>query len=336
MKPDLTIVIPIYNVACYLSQCLASLPIDKCQIVLVNDGSTDNSLQIAEIYAAMHKNVILIDKPNGGLSDARNVGLKYVKTPYIFFLDSDDWIDGRTLMNALEYMQLHQLDWVQCGYLYYYSDYALTYRISPDTKIITRHEAMTSLVTDGFIKNFAWGKIYRTEIIREFMFPVGKHYEDSFWQYRVIDRCSHLGIYPQITTFYRQRQNSISGSASVRGLDLLEGLISRLKYICEHYPDLQDMAAVNLWKTANGYQTVNRSDYKIARQYAAVMDEIKRTYGFMIERCIAQSPLMQRCLMATLYRGCTSVARLLELLQRVMDHMKPSKYIRINYAQRSC
>lgn len=333
MKPGLTIVIPIYNVACYLTQCLASLPKDTCQIVLVNDGSTDDSRQIAETYSVMHQNITLVDKTNGGLSDARNAGLRYVDTQYIFFLDSDDWVDGLVLTNALKYMQSQELDWLQCGYQYRYSEYGLTYRISPDAKTITRYEAMESLVKDGYIKNFAWGKIYRTEIIRDLLFPVKKYYEDSFWQYRVIDRCRRLGIYPQITTFYRQRQNSISGFASARGLDLLEGLNGRLMYIGKHYPELQDAAAVNLWKIANEYLSINRSAPEIARQYAVVADAIKFTYGSMIERGIGQLPKIQRYLMEAIYRGHTSVARLLDLIQRVMNRTKPSEYIRTNYVE---
>lgn len=332
----LTIVIPIYNVEEYLSQCLASLPTDGCRIVLVNDGSTDNSRQIAEKYAATRQDAILVDKTNGGLSDARNAGMEYVDTPYVFFLDSDDWIDGGALMDALEYMRTHQLDWLQCGYEYRYSDYGLTYRISPETRTITRQETMESLVTDGYIKNFAWGKIYRTAIIHDLTFPVGKHYEDSFWQYHVVDRCKRLGIYPRTTTFYRQRQNSISGSASVRGLDLLEGLGGRLKYICGHYPDLQDRAAVNLWKTAMEYQTANQSVPEIAGQYAAVVDEIRRTYSSKIEKGIAQLPQRQRYLMTAQYLGHYSVARLLDFVQRVIGRMKPSEYIRTNYAEHSC
>ncbi len=332
----LTIVIPIYNVEEYLLQCLASLPTDGCRIVLVNDGSTDNSRKIAETYAATHRDAILVDKSNGGLSDARNAGMEYVETPYVFFLDSDDWIDGGALMDALEYMHSHQLDWLQCGYEYCYSDYGLTYRISPETRTITRQEAMESLVTDGYIKNFAWGKIYRTAIIHDLTFPVGKHYEDSFWQYHVVDRCKRLGIYPQTTTFYRQRQSSISGSASARGLDLLEGLESRLKFVSEYYPDLSEAAAANLWTTAYTYLTANKTVPDIARQYAAALDEIRSNYGPMIERGIARAKWSHRLAMQAHYRGHDSIAKLFDMLQRALDRMKPSDYIRTNYAEHSC
>ena len=95
-----SIIVPIYNVEKYLARCIDSI-LDQdyanYEIILVNDGSTDNSLLIAEKYSKKYSNIILINKENGGLSDARNVGLDTAKGQYVIFLDSDDAIDKNAL-----------------------------------------------------------------------------------------------------------------------------------------------------------------------------------------------------------------------------------------------
>jgi len=101
-----SVVIPIYNVQDYLTKCLNSLYDqlnDTIEVILVNDGSTDNSLEICRKYAEKYPNTIVIDKENGGLSDARNVGTEAASGEYIYYLDSDDWLaPGATFDDAFK------------------------------------------------------------------------------------------------------------------------------------------------------------------------------------------------------------------------------------------
>ena len=96
----LSIIVPIYNVELYLLDCLKSLEsqtVQEFEIIMINDGSTDGSGDIARNYMKNHKNVRYIEQENRGLSEARNEGLKYARGEYILFLDSDDWLDSKAV-----------------------------------------------------------------------------------------------------------------------------------------------------------------------------------------------------------------------------------------------
>ena len=104
MQPSLSIIIPIYNVENYLIECLDSVFAQKTanmEVICINDGSTDNSLQIATNYAQQHSNMRVISKSNQGLSVARNTGIRHATGEYVFFLDSDDTLNGSTALNEM-------------------------------------------------------------------------------------------------------------------------------------------------------------------------------------------------------------------------------------------
>ena len=98
---NVSIVIPVYNVEKYLKQCLESVvnqTLDKIEVICINDGSTDNSLNILKEYEKKYNNIIIIDQENKGPGFARNIGMKRASGKYIYFLDSDDYIE----LNAME------------------------------------------------------------------------------------------------------------------------------------------------------------------------------------------------------------------------------------------
>lgn len=247
----LTIVIPVYNVAKELPTCLDSISGQECNIILVNDGSTDSSCNICNEYASKHSNIFVLDKANGGLSDARNSALPFIETDYTFFLDSDDWIDYSNLMLALKYAIDNNLDWIQCGYVYAYPNHQLNLSENDNIRIISKKIVVKDLINDGYIKNFAWGKIYKTSLIKNYKFPVGRFFEDVMWQYNVVNHANSFAVFPNVTTFYRQRISSISGSFSNKLLDLLDGMIERLDKVIIDYPDLSGIAALSLWQQSD-------------------------------------------------------------------------------------
>ena len=103
-----TIIVPVYNTSKYLNKCLDTLlaqTYENIEIILVDDGSTDNSLEICKSYEEKDKRIVVISKPNGGSSSARNVGLDAAKGSYVGFVDSDDYVDGdfvSLMMEAIE------------------------------------------------------------------------------------------------------------------------------------------------------------------------------------------------------------------------------------------
>ena len=113
--PEISIIIPIYNTEKYLSMCIDSIVIDNenyndCEIILVNDGSTDESENVCKLYANKYKNIVYLKKKNGGLSDARNFGIKNSHGKYILFIDSDDFIEKNSLKRIMEYVNKKDYD----------------------------------------------------------------------------------------------------------------------------------------------------------------------------------------------------------------------------------
>lgn len=121
MNPIVSVIIPVYNVEKYLNRCVDSVlnqNINNLEIILVNDGSLDQSPQICDMYAEKHKHVKVIHKNNGGLSSARNAGLSMARGKYIFFLDSDDWIDENTLLELVNLADKYEVDFVRFRPMY--------------------------------------------------------------------------------------------------------------------------------------------------------------------------------------------------------------------------
>lgn len=242
-NPKITIIVPVYNVETYLRQCLDSVinqTFKEIEIIVVNDGSTDGSLKICEEYAKKDKRIIVINKKNGGLSDARNCGLKIAKAKYIGFVDSDDYIKSDFYEKMYDAIQKSGVDIVvssiikvdNCGNYLYRSGYSKEGTIS---NLI----AMKSMLNARGISNSVCNKLFKRELFSEEPFPVGKLYEDEYVTYRIIDQCPY--IYNLNSTAYYYRTN-ISGIThrkfSDKELDRIEASLKRIEYLEKRHKNL--------------------------------------------------------------------------------------------------
>ncbi|MBO5585595.1 MAG: glycosyltransferase [Bacteroidaceae bacterium] len=240
----ISVIIPIYNVSRYLPQCMESVlsqSYTDLEIILVDDGSTDDCPKMCDNYKEQDARVRVIHKKNGGLSDARNAGMKKATGEWTLFVDSDDWIDQEAIAKLYQFTIENRCDIVQGNVYYVYADHLLYRQASrkeQKNNVLSCQEAMRELLINDRVKNFAWGKLYKTDIIKDLDFPVGKYFEDCFWQHLAIDRAQRYGIVDEPLFYYRQREDSISGMPSNRRNDLLEGNQERLNFIHERYPEL--------------------------------------------------------------------------------------------------
>lgn len=274
----ISVIIPVYNVFPYLSECVDSVlsqTYQDLEIIIVDDGSVDGCLELCDEYVRKDRRVKVIHKKNGGLSDARNVGMGVAQGEWVYFVDSDDWLDRSAIKKLYDYAVTNHCDAVQGNMYYVYKDYMLYRNVSKQERkkhILKRDEAMHELIINDRIKNFAWGKLYKKILIQDLLFPVGKFYEDSFWQHLVIDRVSRYGIIDEPLYYYRQREDSISGERSDRLNDLLEGYKSRLSFIQEEYPELQSLMRKK-YNSLKEQITSSRSAVSYIKQF---MQRIKR------------------------------------------------------------
>lgn len=236
-----SVIIPIYNVEKYLRACVDSVigqTYRDLQIILVDDGSTDSSAQICDEYPLKDKRIIVLHKENGGLSDARNAGLPLASGDFIFYLDSDDYLEHNAIDSLVQMQNQTDADIVLGNFFYTFSDheYAAKVWYQSDT-VLENKRAMAALI-DGRIETFAWGKLIRSEIAHRYLFPKGKVFEDHYWTHFVFGDAERVALITQPLVHYRQRDNSISFTFDMKRLDILDGWINRKEFLEQRYPDL--------------------------------------------------------------------------------------------------
>ena len=186
----LTVVIPVYNVERYLKRCIESILIqgwENYDILLVDDGSMDSSPHICDEYAENYDFVSVIHKENGGISDARNVGIAYARGEYVYCPDSDDWIEPNTFRELGNIIETQRFDIISFNREFVKGEDAL---ISPEPKKIQELSgkgAYIEMLKHSYITGFANDKIYRKSLFTNngIEFPFGQYYEDLAINYKL-------------------------------------------------------------------------------------------------------------------------------------------------------
>lgn len=230
--PFFSVIIPVYNVEKYLEDCIQSILANKCdsyEIILVDDGSSDSSPAICDKYEQQYANIRTVHKKNGGLSDARNVGLAEAKGEYILFVDSDDFVGTDTLFATAERLikdsNCH-IDLLTFGYSKYYnSDKRVDYSpaISKAFEIMPIEETVRRYL---FILS-AWAKFVRRELLvnANIDFRKGVFSEDIEWCAKLILNCKDTIVLNETAYEYRQRENSITKSIGIKNVNDVENAI---------------------------------------------------------------------------------------------------------------
>ena len=205
-----SIIVPVYNVEEYLERCLNSLinqTLKNIEIIVVNDGTKDNSQLIIDKFVKIDSRVKSFIKPNGGLSDARNYGLKYAKGEYIGFVDSDDYVDYDMYKMMYEKAKEKGYDMVVCD-LNYVFDNKIVFCSSKVNKDLYNKEQIKEKMVNFYPT--AWNKIYKKEIIDKVEFTKGIWYEDVDFLYRLLPNVNSIGIVRKPLYQYVQRNGSIT------------------------------------------------------------------------------------------------------------------------------
>ena len=195
----LSIVVAVYNIEQYLHKCLESLlaqTYSNLEIILVDDGATDRSGTICDDYAEKDSRVHVIHKTNGGLSDARNVGIEAATGTYLAFVDGDDWVDTDMYMCLIQELERTQSDIAVCRYRQIYRD-ATFDQSTGKVFVFEGKEALRAMLQEDEaiqIQNAAWNKLYRRAFLGEQRFPKGKWYEDVVYTTRLLYK-AHRVVY---------------------------------------------------------------------------------------------------------------------------------------------
>ena len=225
--PKVSVIVPIYNVEKYLEKCINSLlsqTLEDIQIILVNDGSKDNSGNIAREYEKNNKNrIIYVEKENGGLSDARNYGLKYATGDFIAFLDSDDYIEKNAYEEMYNKAIEENADYVECDFIW---EFPNKIRVDKQYPYKNKKEMLS------FVRVVAWNKLIKSQLITDnnLEFPKGLRYEDVEFTYKLIPFVNKFAYVDKPFIHYVQREGSIANVQNERTAEIFTVLDNVIEF----------------------------------------------------------------------------------------------------------
>lgn len=253
-KITISIIVPVYNVEIYLEKCIESIlsqTFKDFELILVDDGSNDNSAKICDEYSKKDRRIKVVHKKNGGLSSARNIGLDLAKGEYIGFVDSDDFISPNMFSELYNTIRKSNSDLAICNFLRIKGD-ELDFNTYKELDIIEEFEGLEILnqlyESRGVQFVVAWNKLYKKELFNELRYEVGKLCEDEYIIHRILYRCKKVVYSNKIMYYYTQRENSITSTiSSKRIIDASEALEDRINFF-------KEMRCFSLYKKAvNAY-----------------------------------------------------------------------------------
>lgn len=219
MQEKVSIIVPIYNVEQWLDECVQSIvkqTYKNIEIILVDDGSTDNSGKICEEWKIRDKRIAVVHKTNGGLSSARNAGLDNCTGDYITFVDSDDYIHSDTIKHMLKDMKDKNVSIVRCAMNKIVNGKVIDSRDINQEKLFLKQEMLERFFyyQDGFCGSVC-DKLFKAEIFKTLRFPEGLNSEDYFVLFNAYLNTDAMFYNNKCFYNYRIRENSICTTQSI-------------------------------------------------------------------------------------------------------------------------
>lgn len=270
MKPLLSIIVPVYNAEKYLKRCIDSIlhqDYQNFELLLIDDGSTDSSLQICESYKIKDSRIVVFHKENGGQSSARNMALNMAKGDFITFVDSDDEITDNPYSINLEYLLSHpKIDVVQYPCYASYSS-PKQYIRKPNEKIICQNTLMfEAWLQKKEIFSYMWNKIYRSHVFDGLRFKEGIYYEDRYLMCALLQRIN--GIYLSEQGLYLYYEHSEQTTQKEISLKVLQSLICADMNIVKTLTCLNILSDVKVRRYFDSY-----NHYKITKEKQWTLDK---------------------------------------------------------------
>ena len=248
----ISIIVPVYKVEQYLYRCVNSIihqTYHNLEIFLVDDGSPDGCGAMCDHYASQDSRVRVVHKANGGLSDARNVALNLITGKFVMFVDSDDWIELDACEKLLNLLLKYDADIVSFGMVSVYPSGKKVTNVAKHSGVISSSYGIKCLISyDDFVGNYAWNKIYKSELFKDIRYPKGLLYEDQGTTYKTFHKAKKIYLCQEPLYYYWQRGDSITGNwfmaKSIK--DRVRLWSERLEFLKIHYPELVPYQAAQI------------------------------------------------------------------------------------------
>ena len=253
----ISIVVPIYNTAKYLDKCVGTLVSQSyadIEIILVDDGSPDESPAMCDKWAIRDKRIKVIHKTNGGLSDARNCGLRIARGDYIIFIDSDDWVDTDMMKVLISTAIKYEADIVNCQFVEEKNRNTNT-KLQPRYPLMaaTASEGIFLLIKDTIVTNHVWRNLFKKEVLHDIEFPKGKNFEDIHIMHEIFFKSKKIVFIGDVLYHYFTNPEGIVRTKSDKNsMDYLEAFKKRELFFQENMPEALDVHRTHMFRKVYG------------------------------------------------------------------------------------
>ncbi len=271
-KPLISIIIPMYNVQDYIEKCLKSVieqTYTNIEVLIIDDGSKDNSYNLAKQFLQNDNRIKIIQQENGGLSDARNTGIIKAKGDYLFFLDSDDYIPPYCIEYLYDLISSNKTKISIGAHTILKNKKSIYKGIGKNQiKVYSQKEILKEILYDVNVDLSAWAKLYKKELFKNIKYPKGLCFEDTATTYKLLYLCDKVSVGGNSVYFYNIRQNSITTKSDFsKKIQLIENTKEMCSSILEKYPDLEDYTNKRIvwsyFSTLNQYlKSNNKKQFK--------------------------------------------------------------------------
>ena len=249
-KSLISIIVPVYNVQDYLYRCVDSLlrqTYSNLEIILIDDGSTDRSLDMCKKFAEADARIKIISQPNKGIGAVRNIGLSCARGEYVAFVDSDDWVEPDMYELLLGVMVNECADIICCSHFRDKENKSdLSNVIGNNILTLTREEAFEALREEKFVLNFLWDKLFRREVLENIVFPEKRQFEDLIVSCHWLYNARKIIYLPLPKYHYSIRSGSLTNGVDTFNLkwryEMVKALVEQNEFCVRE----------GLWKKASG------------------------------------------------------------------------------------
>ena len=288
--PKISVIIPVYKVEEYLSQCVDSVlnqTYSNLEVILIDDGSPDNCPSLCDKYSEIDSRVIVIHKENGGLSSARNTGLDIATGEIISFIDSDDWIDSDMFERMMD-LKIHtganivSCDWIMTDEINIYERVIRKKQYDP---VISGKEATKEILMTN-ISSYVWNSLYDRRYWENIRFPIGRVFDDLSVNYKAFEKAETVAFIDEPFYKYRINYNGITRKPNAtKYYHNFLAFKERYEYSCKYYPEIKiECCSLAISNTINVYMHACTDGISELEQYVSevrqFLDSHKKDFDY--------------------------------------------------------
>ena len=324
--PLISVIIPVYNVEKYLPFSLESVmrqTYKNLEIILVDDGSKDESGNICEKYAKKDNRLRVIHQQNSGVSVARNTGIAACRGEYVGFVDSDDLIHERLFERLLDELQKNHADLSVCDLLRFKDSSEMNQKTEKKEAVLYSQEQYLKKffkIGSQTIEYYPWNKLYKRTLLTEDQYPKGvRDGEDIFATLKAVLRADKIAVFDEQLYFYRENPNSVTASFSEKDLGLIGVWDQVCAYMQKNAPAYADYALLNRRRTDftvlfRYAKNVSGRELKTDKNVAVLLADLKKNEKYLLHSSIE---FKRRCLIWAFCRNYYASAALIYRLYRL-------------------